>query len=168
MNARDWYRRMSEPIRLDVVLSAATAARLRVLARELDIPVEDAVGEAVRDWTLAREQSLGRARRARLEEQMRRVLTPDGLGSATLGTGFRFGVDRGRGGDVWSPQMEPVLVPTLKERRLRLGLSQQALAELAQCSIQVLRAYENGITPHKSDVLPRIELALTAQEAEAP
>ena len=78
MNARDWYRRMSEPIRLDVVLSAATAARLRVLARELDIPFEDAVGEAVRDWTLAREQSLGRARRARLEEQMRRVLTPDG------------------------------------------------------------------------------------------
>jgi transcriptional regulator with XRE-family HTH domain len=53
----------------------------------------------------------------------------------------------------------------LRARRLAAGLSQQRLAELAGCSISFLGLLERGMTPKRSDVLPRIEKALvTATE----
>jgi transcriptional regulator with XRE-family HTH domain len=58
-------------------------------------------------------------------------------------------------------------VPTLKQRRLALGISQEALARLADCSLNSLRSYENGLTPRVSPVLERIEQVLLDAEKQA-
>jgi len=48
----------------------------------------------------------------------------------------------------------------LRTRRIILGLSQQALAQEAQCSVAYVRLLEGGFQPNASDVLPRIEQVL--------
>ena len=55
---------------------------------------------------------------------------------------------------------------TIRSRRRALGISQQQLAELAQCSIASVRQYENGLRP-SSDAAPVYERILDAlAEAE--
>ncbi len=44
--------------------------------------------------------------------------------------------------------------------REAVGLSQQRLAELAGCSLSMIRVLESGYTPRESDVLPRVMQAL--------
>lgn len=53
----------------------------------------------------------------------------------------------------------------LRERRQRAGLSQQRLAELAGCSVSMLRLLEGGMRPAESEVLPRVEALLAEHEA---
>ena len=60
-----------------------------------------------------------------------------------------------------------VLASGIRGRRLAVGLSQQALAEHAGCSIQAVRQYENGLHARNSMVLPKIERALSRAETEA-
>jgi transcriptional regulator with XRE-family HTH domain len=50
----------------------------------------------------------------------------------------------------------------LKSRRLAAGMSQQRLAQLADCSVSIVGLLERGLTPKHSDVLARIDAALTA------
>lgn len=53
---------------------------------------------------------------------------------------------------------------SLKERRKAAGLTQQALATRAGCSLAYVTVLENGYTPRGSNVLPRILRVI--QEAE--
>lgn len=55
----------------------------------------------------------------------------------------------------------------LRQRRLDAGLSQQRLAELARCSVQMVRVLEGGMRPTSSAVLSRIELVLAEHEARS-
>ena len=48
----------------------------------------------------------------------------------------------------------------LRSRRAAVGLSQQRLAELAACSLAMVRLLESGYSPKDSDVVPRIERTL--------
>jgi transcriptional regulator with XRE-family HTH domain len=52
---------------------------------------------------------------------------------------------------------EPV---TLRARRAALGISQQRLAELAGCSLSMVRVLESGYEPETSRVLDRIDRVL--------
>jgi transcriptional regulator with XRE-family HTH domain len=50
---------------------------------------------------------------------------------------------------------------SLREQRKAHGLSQQRLADLANCSIDMVRRLEHGYQPtHQSAVLARVEAAL--------
>lgn len=53
----------------------------------------------------------------------------------------------------------------LREQRLAAGLSQQRVAELAECSVQMVRVLESGMRPTTSAVLSRIEAVLAAHDA---
>lgn len=55
----------------------------------------------------------------------------------------------------------------LKERRKAAGLSQEEVAQLARCSLNTVRNYENGLAPKASAALSRIELALAHIEKGA-
>lgn len=58
--------------------------------------------------------------------------------------------------------------PDLKVLRRSAGMSQQRLAELAGCSVSMVRVLESGYEPERSDVLPRLLAALpTTREAPA-
>lgn len=46
--------------------------------------------------------------------------------------------------------------PALRAARISAGLSQQALAERAGCSISMVQFLERGLTPKSSEVLTRI------------
>lgn len=48
--------------------------------------------------------------------------------------------------------------------RRAIGLTQQALAHRAACSIGMVRMLEAGAMPHRSQVLPRVIAALTDVE----
>lgn len=55
----------------------------------------------------------------------------------------------------------------LRERRLALGLTQQRLAQLADCSLSSVELLDRGLTPrYRSDVALRIDAALAAIESE--
>jgi len=57
-------------------------------------------------------------------------------------------------------------VARLRERRLALGLTQQRLAQLADCSLSSVELLDRGLTPrHRSDVASRIDAALAAAES---
>jgi transcriptional regulator with XRE-family HTH domain len=55
----------------------------------------------------------------------------------------------------------------LREQRRAQGLSQQALAERAGCSVSYVRLLEAGYSPDVSAVLDRITAALTDEERQA-
>lgn len=48
----------------------------------------------------------------------------------------------------------------IREQRIALGLSQEALARRADCSTAMVRLLEAGYHPTASDVLPRLEAIL--------
>lgn len=50
----------------------------------------------------------------------------------------------------------------LRARRRALGLSQQRVAELAKCSLSMVRLIEGGYVPQSSDVLRQVAEALEA------
>jgi transcriptional regulator with XRE-family HTH domain len=52
----------------------------------------------------------------------------------------------------------------IRGRRGRLGLSQEALARLADCSLPSVSQYERGLTAAASTVLPKLLDALDAAE----
>jgi predicted transcriptional regulator len=54
---------------------------------------------------------------------------------------------------------------TVRERRDRLGLTRAELAVRADCSMSYLQVVEAGALPRLSNVMPRIEKALTELEA---
>jgi transcriptional regulator with XRE-family HTH domain len=54
----------------------------------------------------------------------------------------------------------------LRTRRRRLGLTQQALAAAAECSLSAVRLYEAGFTPTRSPTRDRIAHVLDALERE--
>lgn len=62
--------------------------------------------------------------------------------------------------------MKSPMNPSLKERRLATGLSQQRLAELAGCSIATVRLVENGWQA-SAEMLTRIVTALENEEKAA-
>lgn len=49
----------------------------------------------------------------------------------------------------------------IRDRRKAQGLSQEALAREANCSLSMLRLLEGGYRPGESDVLERLEMILT-------
>jgi transcriptional regulator with XRE-family HTH domain len=51
------------------------------------------------------------------------------------------------------------------ERRRAAGLSQQALAERAKCSISTIALFERGYTPKRSATLDRVLAILGAEDA---
>lgn len=51
--------------------------------------------------------------------------------------------------------------PLLRERRLAAGLSQEKLAQAAECSTAMVKLLERGYAPSESAVLGRIHGALT-------
>lgn len=53
--------------------------------------------------------------------------------------------------------------PKLRELRKAAGLSQQALAEQAKCSISAVALFERGYAPRRSATLDRV-LAVLAKE----
>lgn len=48
----------------------------------------------------------------------------------------------------------------LRDRRKRAGLSQQALAEIAGCSVSIVRLLESGYDPPRSAVRDRLDALL--------
>ncbi|MGO8906627.1 MAG: helix-turn-helix domain-containing protein [Solirubrobacteraceae bacterium] len=54
----------------------------------------------------------------------------------------------------------------IRERRMAAGLSRQKLAQYADCSISYVQMIEAGLRPSRSDVLPRLEAALSEIEHE--
>ena len=56
----------------------------------------------------------------------------------------------------------------IKERRLSAGLTQQELAARADCSLAYVTMLERGLSPSRSNVLPRILRALDAAPATEP
>jgi len=52
----------------------------------------------------------------------------------------------------------------LRERRLAAGLTQQQLANLADCSLTHLQLLERGYKPTRSEVRARVLTTLRAQE----
>ena len=65
--------RLSQPVQVRATVSYATMIRLGVLLPALGLTRSQAVGEALRDWTLKREQALNREGRLALEVAMRRA-----------------------------------------------------------------------------------------------
>jgi transcriptional regulator with XRE-family HTH domain len=53
----------------------------------------------------------------------------------------------------------------LRERRLATGLTQQQLANLADCSLTHLQLLERGYSPTRSEVRARVLAALRQYEA---
>lgn len=53
---------------------------------------------------------------------------------------------------------------TIRDRRRARGISQQRLAELASCSLSMVRVLESGYEPGTSRVLDRIDRALNDVE----
>lgn len=56
--------------------------------------------------------------------------------------------------------LAPTAAVTIRERRRAQDLSQQRLAELADCSLSMVRQLESGYQPEASRVLDRIEAVL--------
>ncbi len=56
---------------------------------------------------------------------------------------------------------------TIRERRIRLGLTQQELAELAGCSIAMVRLLDKDYAPENSPTRDRVEAELVKQEEHA-
>ncbi len=54
-----------------------------------------------------------------------------------------------------------------REQRLAAGLSQQRLAELARCSLNMVRLLEAGYEPTSSRVAPRVAKVLERSHAAA-
>lgn len=52
----------------------------------------------------------------------------------------------------------------LRDRRLAAGLSQEALARLADCSTGYVRLLESGYTPHSGSVAERVAAVLEKRE----
>jgi DNA-binding XRE family transcriptional regulator len=157
---------LERSVEIRATVTRATIIRLEVLLPRYGLTRSQAVEEALCDWTLSRERALNREGRLELEKRMRRAMDRgpvEEMVYRSVRQDFVRGVDVPPGPVVGLAAM-PVLVPQLKARRVAVGLSQQALAEAAGCSIQVLRAYEGGIVPQRSEVLPRIERALDEAE----
>jgi predicted transcriptional regulator len=55
----------------------------------------------------------------------------------------------------------------LRDLRSRRGITQQRLAELAGCSLSMVRVLEGGLLPKRSDVLGRIVSVLNDEEIAA-
>lgn len=55
----------------------------------------------------------------------------------------------------------------VRDKRLRLGLSQQEVAELAGCSIAMVRLLEQGWRPKESPTLERVVEVLEEAERKA-
>lgn len=56
----------------------------------------------------------------------------------------------------------------LRQRRVQAGLSQQRVAELADCSIASIRLFEQGYSPKHSEVLERLRKVLDDERRSAP
>jgi predicted transcriptional regulator len=54
----------------------------------------------------------------------------------------------------------------LRDRRRRAGISQQALAQLAACSVSIVRLLERGYAPPESPTRDRIARVLAELDAE--
>jgi transcriptional regulator with XRE-family HTH domain len=54
----------------------------------------------------------------------------------------------------------------LRERRTTVGLSQERLAQLAECSTASVALFERGYRPGQSAVLSRIEAVLDAAQRD--
>lgn len=54
----------------------------------------------------------------------------------------------------------------IRERRRAVGLSQEALAREADCSLAYVRLLERGYRPHTGTVLPRIASALGCEASD--
>lgn len=61
-----------------------------------------------------------------------------------------------------SDRSEP---PEIGELRRAAGLSQQALAERAKCSISTVALFERGYTPKRSATLDRVLAILSTEDA---
>lgn len=61
---------------------------------------------------------------------------------------------------------DSITTPELRELRKAAGLSQQALAERAKCSISTVALFERGYSPRRSVTLARL-LAVLAGEGES-
>ena len=145
---RERWETMNRPVSITVDLPAQTVAGVERLRRDLGLSLEDAVAEAVGEWTVRRRQVLHRDRHARLEQQIRQT----GLDNVRVST--------------YAKPMK-VALTDMKLRRMALGLTQPELAKLAECSKQAVRLYESGSVPRKSDVIGKIERALYQAEADA-
>ena len=60
----------------------------------------------------------------------------------------------------------PDFAPLIRERRQALGLSQQKLAQLADCSLASVSLLERGYRPGRSEVIPAILSVLDIVERE--
>jgi predicted transcriptional regulator len=58
------------------------------------------------------------------------------------------------------------MVSTLRDRRRRAGVTQQGLADLAECSRSMVRLLEGGYQPPRSPTLRRIERVLAELEKQ--
>ena len=188
------FEQANRPVTARVALPVQTVFRVDALARDLGLSRGEALAEAARDWVIRREGALGRDKRRRMESRMRAWFSADfpgeGLTPKRRTYTYLPSKERPRDGSTSggrtpkagsmspesiSPQVlsgaadnvpTVVLAPGIKGRRRAVGLSQQALAEAAGCSIQALRQYENGLTARNSSVLPKIEAALSSAESE--
>jgi len=66
------------------------------------------------------------------------------------------------------PHRHTTTADALKAKRLRAGLSQQALAERSGASNAFIRLVESGYEPRRSALLPRIFRVLNEVDAASP
>lgn len=161
MTLQDRSKGLNRPVRVTVTLTSGSVLRLRALMAARGLSLEQAVEEAVGDWAVRGEGSLRRDQRLGLEAAMRRAMTENiSPGGLTPGTPIRYGAQMLTNSSSRSP-ME------LKARRLALNITRRELAELADCSEHIIRAYEGGLVPQKSAVLPRLDRVLSELEMAA-
>ena len=171
------YANLNRPVRVTVTLPLQTLIKVEGQAREIGLSRQQALGEAVGDWSVRRERSLNRHNRLLVERALEEAKDKEPV--EVLLERFRRQMGATAGGEHkdWSEPLTCVPeVPkvhtmtsstqalTLRQRREALGLSRQRLASLADVSTGSLAQFEGGLIPKESKVLGLIEAALREQE----
>jgi hypothetical protein len=148
-------------VEVTFTVPAQSLGRREGVAAAIGVNREEALWEAVRDWNVRREHSTNRGDRLEVEKALRAAKDLEPIEG--LLERFRAQMQATspsyHGGEA---SAAPALA--LAGRRKALGFSQQKLAGLAGCSIGIIRMLESGYMPNRSEMVGKIERALTAAE----
>lgn len=189
------YEGISRTVKLTVSVRLGTLTRLEGIAHTYGISRSEAVDQALVEFVVRKERHLNRQDRISVEKAMRaamdmrpveevledfrsRPLT-DEVGSAIDGlrpspsapartwtAGGRPPKRASMTSEILPQQASPKSTE-IADRRRQAGLSQQQLAEHAECSISSVKLFEGGYVAPRSVVRRRIEQVLSELEEQA-
>ncbi len=166
---------LNECTRTSLALPVGTLIRVEAMARELHLSRQEALQEAVRDWTVRREGSLNRRNRLAVEEALKASMDREPIGpllarfrdQMEATATFRPGGLQSSTASGSVASMATTTSGQLRQRREDLKISRVELAVLADCSVSQLANIEQGAVPRFSDVLARAQVALAKAESKA-